>query len=137
MDTVTKVERSRIMGLVKSKNTKPELIVRRMARRMGLRFRLHDPNLPGKPDLVFPEGRRVVFVHGCFWHRHKGCPGNRVPKSRVEFWKTKLNANRTRDRKNIRELRKLKWRAYVIWECETAKPSALRRKLSRIPLIGI
>ncbi|MBK8423015.1 MAG: DNA mismatch endonuclease Vsr [Elusimicrobia bacterium] len=136
MDTLTKAERSRVMGLVKSKNTKPERIVRRIVRSLGLRHRSHDRRLPGKPDLVFPETRRVIFVHGCFWHKHKGCAGNRVPKSRVAFWKNKLNSNRSRDRLNLRELKKLKWRAHVIWECETGNPSALKRRLARIRLSG-
>lgn len=104
MDTLTKAERSRVMGLVKSKNTKPEMIVRRLISSLGHRYRLHDGKLPGRPDFVFPAVRGVVFVHGCFWHRHKGCARCRTPKSRLEFWKTKLRANRSRDIKNEREL---------------------------------
>ncbi|MGQ0644124.1 MAG: very short patch repair endonuclease [Elusimicrobiota bacterium] len=132
MDTLTKAERSRIMSLVKAKNTKPEIIVRRIVSAMGLRYRLHSGKLPGRPDLVFSRARRVIFVHGCFWHRHIGCARCRMPKSRRHFWKPKLLRNRLRDEANRKELRKLKWSTQVIWECETDNIPALEKKLARI-----
>jgi DNA mismatch endonuclease (patch repair protein) len=119
------------MALVRSKDTKPELRVRRAAHALGFRYRLHVAGLPGRPDLAFPRLRRVVLVHGCFWHRHRGCPRTRLPKSRLDFWKPKLLANARRDRVKIAALRKLGWRVLVVWECETEKPDALRRRLLR------
>jgi len=129
MDTLSSSERSERMGRVRSKDTKPELRVRRLVHGLGYRYRLHGRALPGCPDLVFASRRRVVFVHGCFWHRHKGCPNCRLPKSRLDFWQPKLEANEKRDRRNRNRLRKLGWRVLVIWECETRDTKRLERRI--------
>lgn len=116
------------MSRIKAKNTKPELAIRRLIHRMGYRYRLHDRTLPGKPDLVFAGRRKVVFVHGCFWHRHVGCTLGRLPKSRLEFWLPKLEANVARDKEVERKLIDGGWRALVIWECEVKdEPTLIRR----------
>src|SRR3989442_5328713 len=101
MDTLTRSERSKRMALIRSKNTKPELLVRKIAHSCGYRFRLHASQLPGKPDLVFHKQKKVIFVHGCFWHRHPGCALARLPKSKLRYWIPKLNKNRRRDLKKI------------------------------------
>ncbi|WP_407702880.1 very short patch repair endonuclease [Thiobacillus sedimenti] len=106
------------MAGIRGKNTKPERLVRSYLHRAGLRFRLHAGGLPGKPDLVLKKYRTVVFVHGCFWHSHPRCKYAVVPSSNVEFWKKKLDANRSRDQRNRRELRALGWRVLTIWECQ-------------------
>lgn len=119
MDRLTKEHRSWNMSRIKGKNTKPELIVRKMMHEMGYRFRLHRQDLPGCPDIVLPKYGTVIFVHGCYWHRHKGCRLTYIPKSRVEFWTEKFEGNVERDRKHRDELKKLGWNVGVIWECET------------------
>ncbi|WP_458762519.1 very short patch repair endonuclease [Cupriavidus basilensis] len=129
MDSVSPARRSEIMGRVRSRDTKPELLVRRLIHAMGYRYRLHAKDLPGKPDLVFRSRRKVVFVHGCFWHRHSGCALARLPKSREEFWLPKLEANRQRDIKNERALQDSKWSALVIWECELANVVELKNRI--------
>lgn len=113
-------ERSTPLARVKGKNTRPELIVRSIVHALGYRFRLHGKDLPGKPDLVFPARRKVIFVNGCFWHQH-ACPTcklARMPKSRPEYWKPKLQGNRERDLRQQTELHHLGWRVLVVWECE-------------------
>lgn len=133
MDTLTPVERSRRMALIRGKHTKPELLVRRIARSLGHKFRLHDADLPGKPDLVFPELRKVIFVHGCYWHRHgrRGCPFARLPKSRLRFWVPKLMENRKRDLRNISRLRREKWGVCVVWECQLRNRALLASRIER------
>jgi DNA mismatch endonuclease, patch repair protein len=126
MDTLSPHERSERMGRVKGKDTKPEMKVRRLVHRLGYRYRLHAAYLPGKPDLVFPQRRCVIFVHGCFWHRHQGCALCRMPKSRLEFWKPKLDYNRKRDSRNQQKLRRGGWRLLIVWECELADEEALK-----------
>lgn len=111
--------RSEIMSRIRGRGTKPELIVRRIAHRLGFRFRLHRKDLPGRPDIVFPRYRAVIMVHGCFWHRHPGCKHASSPKTRESFWKKKLEDNVARDRRNETALRDLGWRVMVIWQCET------------------
>jgi DNA mismatch endonuclease, patch repair protein len=105
------------MAAIKGKNTKPELLVRSWLHKHGFRFRLHQKDLPGKPDIVLPKYRTVIFVHGCFWHSH-GCKNSVVPRTRREFWIEKLRMNWTRDRKSIRELRGLGWHTRTVWECD-------------------
>lgn len=131
MDTLTTAERSEIMGRVRSKNTRPEIAVRRLLHGMGYRFRLHRSDLPGKPDIVFPGRRVAVFVHGCFWHRHAGCPSTRTPKSRVSFWTDKFNNNTRRDRAARRALRSAGWRVLVVWECQIANVERLVCRIRR------
>lgn len=117
------------MGLVRSRDTKPEMMVRRMVHAMGYRYRLHAKDLPGKPDLAFRSRRKVVFVHGCFWHRHPECALARLPKSREDFWLPKLDANRRRDMKNERALRDAGWGVLTIWECELGDVAQLKTRI--------
>ncbi|MBC3334686.1 MULTISPECIES: very short patch repair endonuclease [Pseudomonas] len=117
VDTISASERSHVMSLVKGKNTHPEMVVRRLLHAAGFRYRLHDAKLPGKPDLVFSRKRKVIFVHGCFWHRHQGCALARIPKSNQEFWQTKLESNKARDEVNLRRLQDAGWDSLVVWEC--------------------
>ncbi len=126
MDTLTSEQRSKRMALVKNKNTKPELRVRHLVHALGFRYRLHVQELPGKPDLVFPSKHKVILIHGCFWHRHRGCSRTRLPKSRLEFWRPKLLENARRDREKIKELRSLGFGVLIVWECETEKPEMLQ-----------
>ena len=131
MDTLTRLERSRVMSLVKGKNTRPELIVRRLVHRAGFRYRLHVRGLPGQPDLVFPSRRKVIFVSGCFWHRHNCPDGRRLPKSRGRFWRRKLTGNKERDDRNTRALRRGGWRVMVVWECRLRKLNVATRQIIR------
>ncbi|MEQ3750337.1 MAG: DNA mismatch endonuclease Vsr [Celeribacter sp.] len=130
-DTLTIAERSERMSRVRAKDTKPEMIVRRMVHGMGYRYRLHDRRLPGSPDLVFRSRRKVIFVHGCFWHRHldPSCKLARMPKSRQDFWGPKLEGNRERDERNREELDSEGWRQMVVWECKCRHEEQLRNKL--------
>ena len=133
MDTLTPRERSERMGRIRGRDTKPEMRVRRLVHAMGYRYRLHRNDLPGKPDMVFGPKRKIIFVHGCFWHRHPSpkCKLARLPKSRLEFWRTKLDANRLHDIANIRKLKALGWKVLIVWECESAKTEHLENKISR------
>lgn len=117
-DVVDKATRSRMMSGIQGKNTKPELLVRKYLHSQGLRYRLHAKGLPGKPDLVFPKYKAVVFVHGCFWHHHLGCKYATKPQTRAEFWDNKLSENVKRDSYQIAALEGLGWRVFVVWECE-------------------
>ena len=128
-DIVDSRRRSEMMAGIKGRDTKPELVVRRIAHRLGLRFRLHRRDLPGRPDLVFPRRRLAVFVHGCFWHRHDDCRYAYTPKSRVDFWIRKFAENVARDRRNEEALRELGWRVLVIWECITRNEEVVRQYL--------
>jgi DNA mismatch endonuclease, patch repair protein len=129
MDTLSRTERSERMARIRGRDTKPELIVRRIVHRCGFRYRLHGKTLPGKPDLVFPSRHKVIFVHGCFWHRHPSCTLARLPKSRLDFWVPKLAGNRRRDLKNIRLLSKVGWKSQIIWECELPDMRRLEHKI--------
>ncbi len=129
IDSVTPEKRSEIMGRVRSKNTRPEMIVRRLVHGMGYRYRLHSKKLPGHPDLVFARRKAVIFVHGCFWHRHDCPSGQRTPKSRLDFWLPKLKANKRRDLENQEKLIGLGWRVLVIWECEVKDSGALSSRI--------
>lgn len=127
MDTLTRKQRSERMSRVRSKDSGAEMTVRRMAFSLGYRYRLHRRDLPGTPDLVFPSRRKVIFVHGCFWHRHEGC--GRTPKSRLDFWLPKLEANRDRDQKDQERLTDMGWDYLVIWECELKDLECVRQRL--------
>ncbi len=122
MDTMTPVERGERMSQIRARDTSPEMIVRSFVHALGFRFRLHDRRLPGCPDLVFASRRKVIFVHGCFWHRHNRCDLARLPKSRLEFWLPKLEGNKQRDAQCRRALTALGWSSLVIWECELRDP---------------
>jgi len=132
VDSLTRAERSERMGRVRCKDTRPEMIVRRMIHGMGYRYRLHRRDLPGTPDLVFSSRKKVIFVHGCFWHRHPDstCKLARLPKSRLYFWEPKLRKNRERDVKNCRVLQKMGWHILVVWECEIGHKEHLENKLT-------
>lgn len=117
------------MRAVPSRNTGPERVVRSLLRRLGYRFRLHDSRLPGAPDIVFTKRRKVIFVHGCFWHSHEGCSKARLPKTRLDYWEPKLARNRARDKAALNELAGLGWSALVIWQCELSDPETLARAL--------
>jgi DNA mismatch endonuclease (patch repair protein) len=131
MDTLNPAERSARMALVRGKGTKPELLVRRLVHGMGYRYRLHRRDLPGTPDLVFPGRGKVIFINGCFWHRHMGCALARLPKSRGEFWLPKLTANAERDARNVRALQQLGWSVLTIWECQLGDIDKLANEIRR------
>lgn len=118
MDTISAAERSALMSRIRSKDTRPELVVRKLVHGLGYRFRIHRADLPGKPDLAFPSRKKVIFVHGCFWHGHTcGLASN--PKTNAGYWLPKINGNRSRDRQRKRALAKLGWTSLVVWECTT------------------
>jgi DNA mismatch endonuclease (patch repair protein) len=129
MDPLTARERSERMGLIKDKNTKPEIQVRRLTHGMGYRYRLHDKSLSGRPDMVFKGRRKVIFVHGCFWHRHEHCKLARLPKSRLDFWAPKLEKNKARDADVLRRLTEQGWQSLVIWECELRDLDMVARRI--------
>ena len=128
-DTVDSAKRSEIMSRIRSRDTKPEMVVRRTAHRLGFRFRLHRRDLPGSPDLVFPRHRAVIMVHGCFWHRHPGCRLASTPKSRTSYWEAKFRGNVVRDRRSESALVELGWRVLVIWECETKDEAEVAERI--------
>jgi len=127
-DIYDRQTRSKVMACIRKADTRPELAVRRLLHRLGFRFRLHQRNLPGTPDVVLPRYRTVIFVQGCFWHQHS-CALGKVPRSNREYWLPKLKRNRARDADNIRRLRALEWRVIVLWECEVANQSRLQTEL--------
>lgn len=129
MDTISKERRSWNMSRIRSKNTKPELIVRSLLHRLGYRFRLHRKDLPGIPDIVLPKYKTVIFVHGCFWHRHPGCKYAYTPKSNIDKWEKKFNENVQRDIHVQEKLRKLKWNTIIVWECELHEINSLKLRL--------
>ena len=120
-DIFTREKRSWNMSRIKGKDTKPELLLRKLLHRRGFRFRLHDKKLPGKPDIVLPRYRTVIFVNGCFWHRHPGCRYAYTPKSRQEFWSSKFEATVKRDKEKEERLKTEGWNVIVVWECELKK----------------
>lgn len=131
MDTISSVRRSENMRRIKSKGMKPERIVRTLVHRMGYRYRLHSPDLPGKPDLVFRTRKKIIEVRGCFWHQHRSCSEAHIPKSRTDYWLPKLARNAERDRTTCKRLRSLGWRVLVVWECEVDDDRDLSMKLRR------
>jgi DNA mismatch endonuclease (patch repair protein) len=129
MDSLSKERRSQNMARIRSKDTKPEMLIRRMLHGLGYRYSLHKSDLPGSPDLVFPARKKIILVQGCFWHQHKGCIDGRVPKSRLDYWEPKLLRNVERDRQNISKLRRGGWKVMKVWECDTANIDYLRERL--------
>jgi DNA mismatch endonuclease (patch repair protein) len=129
-DHVDQAKRSLIMAAVHSTDTAPEMAVRKIVHALGYRYRLHVPTLPGRPDLVFPARRKIIFVHGCFWHRHNGCRYASSPKTNCEFWERKFDANVARDRRSRRELKKMNWSVLTVWQCELKKPEKLTERLN-------
>lgn len=128
-DSLDKQSRSKVMSKVRHKDTRPEMVVRRLIHGLGFRYRLHAKDLPGKPDITFRKKRKVIFVHGCFWHRHSECKLARLPKSRTDFWVPKLERNKIRDEKVIAQLIEEGWEVLVIWECQTNDIEQLEKKL--------
>jgi DNA mismatch endonuclease, patch repair protein len=130
-DTLTPAERSKRMSLIRGAGSKPETVLRRLVHGMGFRYRLHRRDLPGIPDIVFPSRKSVIFMHGCFWHRHpdRRCKLARMPKSRLDFWQPKLEANRKRDLANQRRLNDLGWKFLVVWECQLSDKEQLKNIL--------
>ncbi|MDR3566460.1 MAG: very short patch repair endonuclease [Syntrophobacteraceae bacterium] len=126
MDRLTTEQRSERMSCVRGKDTKPEMLVRRLVHGQGYRYRLHARDIPGCPDIVFSKRKKAIFVHGCYWRRHRGCPLARMPKSRIAFWESKLNGNRERDILNLQRLTEMGWECLVVWECELKDKKALQ-----------
>jgi DNA mismatch endonuclease (patch repair protein) len=137
VDIMTAPERSKRMSLIRSKDTQPELLVRKLVHSMGYRYRSHDSALPGRPDIVFKSRRKIIFVHGCFWHLHQNCANSRPPKSKLDYWRPKLEGNVTRDKLVRGRLRRLGWQQLVIWECEVDNRERLSRKLEKFLETGI
>src|SRR5947207_15294504 len=131
MDKLSQERRSANMARIRSKDTSPELVLRKLIHGLGYRFRLHRKDLPGKPDLVFPARGKVIFVHGCFWHQHPGCREGRVPGSRIEYWGPKLAKNQARDAKNLSQLEEMGWDVLTVWECSLRESRQLTRTLRR------
>lgn len=129
MDRISPEQRSEVMSRIRSKDTKPEMVVRRHLHALGFRYRLHSSKLPGHPDIVLPKWHTVIFVNGCFWHRHEGCKTATMPKSNVEFWQAKFDRNVARDKKEHAALEAAGWHVIVIWECE------VKKRLDRLPFI--
>ncbi len=118
------------MSLVRSKDTKPELLVRRLVHRLGYRYRLHRKDLPGRPDMVFPSRKKIIFVHGCFWHGHE-CKVGHIPKSRLDYWVQKITRNNERDRSTLRRLRRKRWKCLVLWECQLRELERITARIIR------
>ncbi|MBQ8479432.1 MAG: DNA mismatch endonuclease Vsr [Akkermansia sp.] len=134
MDRHTPEQRRRNMSAVKGKDTKPELLVRKWLHAAGYRFRLHVKDLPGKPDIVLPKYKTVIFVNGCFWHQHQDCQHAKLPETNKQFWEDKLRKNVERDERNYQELKGMGWNVWLIWECEVKNivnhPNHMRNKLT-------
>lgn len=129
MDIISPEKRSKIMRSIKNKDTKPEMIVRRLVFSLGYRYRLHVKNLYGKPDLVFRKRKKIIFVHGCFWHQHQECRNGKLPSSNLEYWRPKLEKNKLNDKKNQSLLVEDGWEVLVIWECEIKDINALKKRI--------
>jgi len=130
-DVLTRKQRKYCMSRIRGKDTMPEIAVRRLVHRLGYRFRLHTRELPGCPDIVLPRHKKVIFVHGCFWHMHKCRYGKVIPQTRKKFWQTKRQANVARDRKNIKELKTLGWKVLVVWECQIRNTPKLSNRIKK------
>jgi|SRR6185369_16235194 len=134
VDSLSPKERSERMSRIKSKHSAPEMKLRSLIHRMGFRYRLHVKNLPGKPDLVFPAKHAIIFMHGCFWHRHSDCKLARLPKSRIPFWSDKLEANKARDQVHHQQLIQLGWRVLVVWECQLTNTASVAKMVQEFLL---
>jgi DNA mismatch endonuclease (patch repair protein) len=129
-DKVTKQKRSEIMRAVKSKNTKPEVKLRKIIFGMGYRYSLHRKDLPGKPDIVLPGRQPIIFFHGCFWHGHNCAHGRRLPQTHRAYWINKISGNKLRDKRHVKQLSRDHWRVLVVWECQLQNEAVLRRKIA-------
>ena len=132
MDIISEEKRSWNMSRIRGKDTKPELVVRSILHKMGYRFRLHRKDLLGKPDIVLPKYKTVIFVHGCFWHRHKGCKYAYTPKSRIKFWKNKFAETVKRDKQHLKQLKENGWEVFIVWECETKDMDKVKKIINKI-----
>jgi DNA mismatch endonuclease, patch repair protein len=132
MDIFSKPKRTQIMSKISGKDTKPEILVRKYLFSKGFRYRKNVKELPGKPDIILPKYKTVIFVHGCFWHGHEGCRKSQLPTSNIEFWTEKIGRNKERDQKEIQELEKLGWKVIVIWQCEIKNVSLQKERLDRL-----
>lgn len=130
-DNLTAEQRKRNMTAIKSRHTKPELIVRSIVHRLGFRFRLHDAKLPGKPDIVLTRHKKIILVHGCFWHMHDCKRGNVTPKTNVDYWQTKRFRNVVRDKENLFAYKKKGWKTLIIWECEIKEPAKMEKRIKK------
>ncbi|WP_421868112.1 very short patch repair endonuclease [Motiliproteus sp.] len=126
-DIISKHGRAKLMSRIKSRDTQPEMVVRRYLHKLGFRYQLHRRDLPGKPDMVLPKYKAVIFVHGCFWHHHRACDRSRVPKTNQQFWQQKFDDNRKRDRRATKTLRSNGWRVFIVWECQLFSHNRSRR----------
>jgi len=131
VDNLSRAERSEIMARVRSTDTRPEMLVRKLVYALGYRYRLHARELPGRPDIVFRKRAKVIFIHGCFWHRHTRCALARLPKSRLDFWLPKLEGNKRRDDRNRRELQRMGWKVLTVWECQLNRPARMADRIRR------
>ncbi len=129
MDKISVEDRKRNMSAIRGKNTKPEMLVRRMLHSLGYRYRIHQKHLPGRPDIVFTRRKKVILIHGCFWHQHTACREGRIPSSRTDYWKEKLDRNVTRDSANKIKLLSQGWEVLVLWECEIERGNGLQEKI--------
>jgi DNA mismatch endonuclease (patch repair protein) len=132
MDNLTKEQRTLCMSRIRSKNTKPELIVRKVLSKIGIRYRLHNSKLPGKPDIIISKAKTIIFINGCFWHQHKNCKKQAVPASNKDYWEKKLKRNIEKQKQDISALRALGWKVHKIWECQTADEKKLTNKVLQI-----
>lgn len=132
VDHLTKDARSKNMAAIKSKNTSPELIVRKILFSEGYRYRIHDSKLPGKPDIVLKKYKTVIFVHGCFWHSHANCKRANMPKTNLDYWSNKISKNVDRDKEHYEELKEGEWKILIIWECQTKDREQVRKLLSKV-----
>lgn len=130
MDKYSKQKRTQIMSNISGKNTKPEILIRKIAHSLGYRFRLHKKELPGKPDIAFPKYKKVVFVNGCFWHGHKNCNRSKLPVTHKKFWQQKIEGNIKRDRANYKALKKLGWSYLIIWQCSITKSNTAKLEVN-------
>lgn len=131
MDNLTKKQRRLCMSRIRSKDTKPEIVVRRILNKLKIRHSLHSKKLPGKPDIVISKKRKIIFINGCFWHQHKGCKRQALPKSNRKYWLKKLYSNIKRQKKHISKLHKSGWKSTIVWECQTNNQNKLRARLKK------
>lgn len=132
MDNLTKDQRKLCMSRIRSKNTKPEKIVRKILTDLNVGYRLHNPKLPGKPDIVIAKIKTTIFINGCFWHQHKGCKKQAMPKANIKYWKNKLKRNIEKQKEDIKKLKLDGWKVYIIWECQTKDKENLTKKIQKI-----
>lgn len=132
MDNLTKEQRKLCMSRIRSKDTQPEKVVRKILTRLGFRYRLHNSKLPGKPDIIISKIKTIFFINGCFWHQHKGCKKQAMPKANIKYWKNKLERNVDKQKEDIRKLKSDGWKVYIIWECQTKNEENLTKKIQKI-----